>query len=69
MSIAMTCPTLGVVFGYSMTSYIIGKGGVWETEYKFHWWQSFRIQSVISLVIAAIAIIIPRKYLNINEVV
>jgi len=38
LSIAMLCPTIGVVFGYGMTSYIINKGGVWKTVYKAYWW-------------------------------
>jgi len=69
LSIAMLCPTIGVVFGYGMTSYIINRGGVWKTVYKAYWWQSFRIQTWLNWLTAVLALFIPGKYLNIDEAV
>ena len=69
LSIAMLCPTIGVVFGYGLTSYIINRGGVWETHYKAYWWQSFRIQTWLNWLTAVLAFLIPGKYLNVDDAI
>lgn len=69
LSIGMLCPTIGVVFGYGMTSYIINRGGAWETVYTAYWWQSFRIQTWLNWITAAMAIFIPGKFLNVDDAI
>jgi hypothetical protein len=62
-------PPIGVVVGYAMTSYIILSGGLWEYESGHYWFQSFRVQCFINFGSAAIIFFIPRKYMNINDVI
>lgn len=68
LSWVLVMPPIGVVVGYAMTSAIVLSGGLWTTEETHYWYQSFRLQCYISFVSAGLIFLIPRKYLNINEV-
>jgi len=69
LSFVLLAPPLGVVIGYSMTSAIILNKGLWETPYKFYWFQPFRLLCYISWIGAALIVFIPGRYLNIDEVI
>ena len=69
LSWILVMPPIGVVVGYAMTTCIILNDGLWEYPSGHYWFQSFRLQSFISLGFAAITMFIPRKYINITECV
>lgn len=69
LSWVLVMPPIGVVVGYAMTSYIVLSGGIWEYPTTHFWFQSFRLQCFINFASAGLVFLIPKKYLNINEVV
>lgn len=63
-------PPIGVVLGYALTSYIVLNGGLWEYKDSNHYWfQSFRLQCFVNFGSAALVFFIPKKFMNINEVI
>ena len=62
MSLILVSPPLGVVFGYLMTAVMLQKN-------LATWQDSFKIQSLISIISASIVIVIPRAYFDINKAI
>lgn len=62
MSLILVSPPLGVVFGYLLTALILQKQ--WGT-----WQDSFKVQSLCSIIAASIVLVIPRMYYDIDQAV
>lgn len=61
MSLGLIAPPLGVVIGYVMTSYITNANMEWEL--------SFMIQTGLNFIAAFLVLLIPKVYLNLDEVI
>jgi len=57
MSLTLVAPPLGVVIGYVMTSWIED------------WVVSFLFQALFNGIAAALMILVPRRYLNLDEAI
>lgn len=57
MSLGLVAPPIGVVIGYVMTSWIED------------WVASFIFQAIFNGIAAGLMILVPRKYINLDEVI
>ena len=61
MSFSLIAPPLGVVIGFVMTSCIVNSNiGTWQL--------SFLVQAIMNGVAAGLVLLIPRAYLNIDQI-